>query len=70
LGLPAGIQKEYEAALKVRGISANAYGVLMGGFLDWFVRTEKQRGKTCMKKLTDLAGRNEIPDKLLRSLTS
>jgi len=35
LGLPAGIQKEYEAALKVRGISANAYGVLMGGFLNW-----------------------------------
>lgn len=34
LGLPLKIQKEYEAALKVKNVSPNAYGVLMGRVLE------------------------------------
>src|SRR6266852_2433719 len=34
LGLPKPIQKEYEAALQVKSISPNAYGVLMGRVLE------------------------------------
>jgi Domain of unknown function (DUF4145) len=65
LGLPAGIQKEYEAALKVRGISANAYGILAGRLLELVCEVRKAKGKDLKEKLTDLVGRNEIPDKLV-----
>lgn len=65
LGLPKRIQQEYEAALKVRSISANAYGVLMGRVLELVCEDRKAKGNSLYGKLTDLAKSHEIPDKLL-----
>ena len=44
LGLPAKIQKEYEIAVKVRGISANLYGVSMGRVLELVCEDRKAKG--------------------------
>ena len=65
--MPAGIQTEYEAALKVQGISPNAYGVLMGRVLELVCEDRKAKGKDLYERLTDLAGKNEIPDNALLS---
>jgi hypothetical protein len=65
LGLPATIQQEYEAALKVRSISANAYSVLMGRVLELVCEDRTAKGKDLFQKLTDLAAKGEIPNKLV-----
>ncbi len=65
LGLPEEIQKEYEAALRIRNMSANSYGVLMGRVLEIVCEDRGAQGKDLYEKLTDLAKRNEIPDKLV-----
>jgi len=65
LGLPITIQKEYEAALKVRSMSANAYGVLMGRVLELVCEDRKANGNDLYNKLADLAVKNEIPGKLV-----
>jgi len=65
LGLPPEIQKEYEAALQVRNISPNAYGVLMGRILEMVCEDRKAAGGFLGQKLADLAKRNEIPSKLV-----
>jgi hypothetical protein len=65
LGLPLTIQKEYEAALKVRSISANAYGVLMGRVLELVCEDRTAKGKDLFQRLADLATKGEIPSKLV-----
>lgn len=65
LGLPAKIQKEYDAARRVRSASANAYSVLMGRVLELVCEDRKAGGKDLYNKLTDLSGRGEIPSKLV-----
>jgi hypothetical protein len=65
LGLPTKIEKEYQAALKVRGISANAYGVLMGRILELVCEDRNAAGNSLFNKLSDLANKNEIPSKLV-----
>jgi hypothetical protein len=64
-GLPPRIDGGYRAALKVRNIDANAYGVLLGRVLELVCEDRKAEGKTLNDKLRNLAKKNEIPDKLV-----
>ena len=64
-GLPGPIKNAYEAALKVKQIDSNAFAVLMGRLLEMVVEDRKAIGKTLNDKLSDLATKREIPDKLV-----
>jgi len=64
-GLPANIDKGYQAAQKVRNIDANAYGVLLGRVLDFVCEDRQATGDTLDKKLKSLAKNGEIPSKLV-----
>lgn len=63
-GMPPAIAKAFEAARRVRGIDANAYGVLIGRLLDMITADRKAEGDTLAKKLEDLAKKGEIPARL------
>jgi hypothetical protein len=63
-GLPKKIQKEYEAALKEKRSSPNAYGVLMGRVLELVCEDKKATGRMLGNKLNNLADRNEFPSAL------
>jgi hypothetical protein len=63
-GLPERIGKAYEAALKVREIDANAYGVLAGRLLELVCDDRGASGDNIDKKLANLVSKGEIPDKL------
>jgi hypothetical protein len=64
-GLPAEIEKAYYAALKVRGIDANAFAVLIGRVLEMTCEDRKATGKYLNDKIADLAVKGEIPEKLV-----
>jgi len=63
--LPENIRKEYDAALQVKKISANAYAVLLGRVLEVVCTDRKATGKSLSDKLADLAARGEIPNILV-----
>lgn len=65
IGLPVPLQKAYEAAVKVRPIDANAYGVLVGRLLEMVCEDRKAQGKDLHSKLGDLAAKGEIPNNLV-----
>jgi hypothetical protein len=65
LGLPEPIRKAYEAAVNVRTIDANAYGVLIRRVLEMVCDDRKAAGDNLYKQLQDLAQKNEIPEKLV-----
>ncbi|MBN1397706.1 MAG: DUF4145 domain-containing protein [Bacteroidetes bacterium] len=65
VGLPDTIKKAYEAALKVRNIDANAYGVLVGRVLEMVCENREAKGKDMNSKLADLASKGEIPSNLV-----
>ena len=64
-GLPTAIATEYEAAQRVKNLSPNAYGVLLGRVLELVGEDRGAKGKTLHEKLKDLSGRGEIPQKLV-----
>lgn len=64
-GLPETIKKAYEAALKVRNIDANAFGVLVGKVLEMICENRKAIGTDLYSKLSDLASKGEIPNNLV-----
>ncbi len=64
-GLPAKIEKAYQAAQKVRKVDANAYGVLLGRVLEFVCEDRHASGDTLDRKLKSLAGLGEIPSKLV-----
>lgn len=66
LGLPLGLRQEYEAALKVRAISPNAYGVLLGRLLELICEERKAKGGGLSARLKKLADRGEIPERLVK----
>lgn len=70
VGLPAKIERAYEAALRVRRVDANAYGVLIGRVLEMVVEDRIAKGKNLYARLNDLADRGEIPAKLARAANS
>ncbi|MBK8015240.1 MAG: DUF4145 domain-containing protein [Betaproteobacteria bacterium] len=66
LGLPHQLHKEFVAAARVRMISPNAYGVLLGRLLELVCN---ERGATEGKlgmRLKQLADNEEIPQKLVK----
>jgi hypothetical protein len=65
-GLPVSLEREYAAALRVRSISANAYGVLMGRVLEMVCEDRNAKGNNSFRKLEDLAKKGEIPPKLVK----
>src|SRR5438132_893575 len=50
-GLPKAIQRAYEAALKVRPVDANAYGVLIGRLLEMVCEDRSAKGHSLSDKL-------------------
>lgn len=64
-GLPSRIAQAYEAAIKVRGIDANAYGGLLRRLLELVCMDRKAEGKTLYDQLKSLAQTGEIPQKLI-----
>jgi hypothetical protein len=65
IGLPISIEKAYEAAIKVKQIDANAYGVLAGRLLEMICEDRKAKGNDLSSKLSDLSTKGEIPENLV-----
>jgi len=65
LGLPPEIKKAYVETLKVRNVSANAYGGLIGRVVELVCEDRRASGKDLFNKLRDLADKGEIPSKLV-----
>ena len=65
LGLPIEIQRTFTAALKVKSIDTNAFGVLLGRVLEKVCEDRKAHGNSLDEKLSDLAKKNEIPTNLV-----
>ena len=65
-GLPELIEDEFLAALRGRNVSPNAYGVLLGRLLELVCEDRGAEGGSLRAKLQDLAGRNEIPSRLVK----
>lgn len=57
LGLPPDIQRGYTAALKVKPIDCNAFGVLLGRVLELVCADRNAGGDSLDKKLSDLASK-------------
>ena len=62
--LPRSVKLEYDAALAVKPINANAYAVLLGRVFDIVCEDRKAIGKTLSERLADLAAKGEIPKPL------
>ncbi len=63
-GLPYNISKAYSAALKVKSVDSNAFGVLLGRVLDLVYIDQKAKGNTLFERLKDLAQRGIMPERL------
>jgi len=63
--LPTTVRSEYEAAVKVKPINANAYAVLLGRVFDKVCLDRKASGRSLSEKLADLARKGEIPATLV-----
>jgi hypothetical protein len=66
IGLPENILKAFRAAEKVKTIDVNAYVILLRRLLELICIDRSAKGGTLAAMLSDLAGRNEIPDKLVK----
>jgi len=65
IGLPSAIKQEYEAALKVRIVSPNAYGVLLGRLLELVCNDRGAEKGSLSARLKELSLRGEIPERLV-----
>jgi uncharacterized protein YbaR (Trm112 family) len=65
LGLPDLIRQEFEAALRVRSASPNAYGVLLGRLLELVCDDRGAKKGNLSARLKELSARGEIPQKLV-----
>lgn len=66
IGLPENIFKAFRAAEKVKSIDVNAYVILLRRLLELICIDRSAKGDTLAAMLSDLASRNEIPDKLVK----
>jgi hypothetical protein len=64
-GLPTQIEKAFAAALKVKPIDSNAFGVLIGRVIELVCADRNASGRFLSNKLGDLSKRSEIPQKLV-----
>lgn len=65
LGMPPKLESAYQAAVRVKSIDPNAFGVLVGRLLELVCIDRSAKGKTLNEGLSDLAARGEIPAKLV-----
>jgi hypothetical protein len=65
LGLPSLIKDCFKEALKIKTISPNAYGVMLGRVLELVCQDRNADGKTLFAQLQDLAARGEIPNSIV-----
>lgn len=65
LGLPERIEKAFIDALKTKSVNANAFGVLIGRVIEMVCLDRGATGHFLSHKLKDLAGKGEIPNKLV-----
>lgn len=66
IGLPPVILQEFEAALRVRSISPNAYGVLLGRLLELVCNDRGAEKGNLGARLKELSTRQEIPERLVQ----
>jgi hypothetical protein len=64
-GLPPKIDRDYKEAQKLKSISANAYGVMVGRLLDAVCEDQGASGDTLDKRLKSLADKGVIPGGLV-----
>ena len=64
-GLPAEIDRAYEAAQRVRSIDSNAFAVLLGRVIELVCLDRGAKGKTLNDQMTSLADNGEIPPNLV-----
>ena len=63
-GLPPEIDKAYKAALSVKSIDSNAFGVLTRRLLEMVCIEREAAGRTLLEQLRDLSSKGEIPGRL------
>ena len=68
--LPEKISKAFDAAIRVRGIDANAFAVLLGRVLELVCLDRSAEGRDLADKLKSLSDKGEIPVKLVDVATS
>lgn len=66
IGLPPIILQEFEAALRVRSVSPNAYGVLLGRLLELVCNDRGAEKGSLGARLKELSIREEIPERLVQ----
>ena len=63
-GLPCEIARAYQSAQRVKTIDSNAYAVLLGRVIELVCIDRGAKGEKLYNKLSYLAEKGEIPDKL------
>lgn len=63
-GLPPEIEAAYKAALSVKGIESNAFGILVGRLLEKVCRDRGAQGRALPEQMRNLSVKGEIPDHL------
>jgi len=66
MGLPATIQREWDAALRVRRVSPNAFAVLLGRVLDQICTDHKAEGRFLHNRIEHLASSGKLPEPLTK----
>lgn len=66
IGLPEKILVAFKAAEKVKPIDVNAYAILMRRLLELVCLDRNAKSGTLASMLTELASKNEIPNKLVK----
>ena len=65
IGLPPTIQQEFDAALRVRSVNPNAYGVLLGRLLELVCNDRGAKKGNLGVRLKKLSSQDEIPERLV-----
>jgi hypothetical protein len=63
-GLPVAIQREWDAAIRVRRVNLNAFAVLLGRVLDAICIDHKAEGKFLHHRIEHLASSGKLPPSL------
>lgn len=64
MGLPTNIQREWDAAMRVRRVSPNAFAVLLGRVLDQICIDHKAEGKFLHNRIDHLVSSGTLPESL------
>ena len=64
MGLPADIEREWDAAMRVRRINPNAFAVLLGRVLDAICVDHKAEGKFLHNRIDHLVKSGKLPQPL------